>query len=129
MRLLDTPLAAIIDPNLLALIEELRELRVGEFADVHEGNLLVFLTSFFLPGDGTRFVAIRPGQLTVEYWLKAKASETNGTSIWRLYRELAYGYLDSAEDPKIYKALNSLMRPRCKPLRRKKTPPRLYPPS
>jgi hypothetical protein len=69
MRLIDTPLGEISDPILVALIDEMRNLRCGQFADVCLGPLLHFLENFFLPGDGKRFVPIRKSELLLQQWL------------------------------------------------------------
>lgn len=121
MRLVDTPMVELVDPDILELVEELKELRSGDFYCLRVSPLLYFLQCFFLPGDQSRFVPIRLHQLLAQRWLLSNVSDTSGTYIYVMYRELALGHKDSAENPKIYSALNSLLKPLCVPHIRKKS--------
>lgn len=120
MRLIHTTLADIDDPDVNELIQELITLRPDSISD--EVLLLHFLHLFFLPGKQRRFVPIRARELFLQRWLLVKVSETRGTRIYELIRELCLisnNGMDTAANPKIYMALNSLLKPICKTILKK----------
>lgn len=127
---LDRELAAIADPNVNALLQEMRDLR-AHVSNVYSGPLRFFLHLFFLPGGQTRFVAISHDEALVQQFLSAKVSQIRDTDIYILIRELANlptSKMDTSSNLKIYKALNSLLKPLClkvisKPARKKKRRP------
>lgn len=118
--LLDSKLQLIIE-----LLDELRELRGGHFADVPKSTVLNFLTSFYLPDKQIRFVPIKSSHLSAQRLLTSRVDTLVNTPIESLLKELtkkAKSHEDNHCKQQLYIALNSLLKPICKPLLFKKKP-------
>jgi hypothetical protein len=122
-ELLQTNIGGIFDKDVAELINELTEVREGRLHDPIQTRLLDFLTVCFLSLDQTKFVPVKPRELVVCHILTSKVDQLKESQIQNLLLELvliAHSHQDNHGHQKLYVALNTLMKPICLSLRKKK---------
>lgn len=128
-KLLRTEIGLLPDDHVSELVQELTDIRTGHFFPSPNLLLYDFLTVFFLPGDQTKFVPIKPAEVPLCRLLTSKVDHLKTTSVQNIVHELvplAGSHQDNHGHQELYVALNALMKPICLSLRKdtRRTKPR-----